>query len=174
MGAYATSYIKTTSTSVTRLADSCYKTGISSLIGQTSGTIFLDVNLTHDYTVNNYLMQIHQDSSNRILLYRTAYNELAFYVLKGAAPFNYTSNVTSNSRHKIAFAYESGNSAFYIDGVQIALDTTTFSSFASLSDLHLGANYNPTINEQGDYLYNEALLFKRRLTNTELAQLTTI
>jgi hypothetical protein len=171
---YATSYIKTTSTSVTRLADSCYKTGISSLIGQTSGTMFVDVNLTHDYNVNNYLMQIYQDSNNRILLYRTAYNELAFYVLKSGSAFNYVSSVTSNTRHKLAFAYESGNSAFYIDGVQIALDTTTFSSFSSLSDLHLGANYDPIRVQEGDYLYNEALLFQRRLTNTELAQLTTI
>jgi hypothetical protein len=34
-GSYATSYIPTTSATVTRLADSCSKTGISSLIGQT-------------------------------------------------------------------------------------------------------------------------------------------
>jgi hypothetical protein len=172
--AYPTSYIPTTSTSVTRLADSCYKTSISSLIGQTSGTMFLDINLTHYYSGGNgYLMQIYQDSSNRILFFRTGSSQLAFYVLKSGSAFYYVSSVTSNTRHKLAFAYESGNSAFYIDGAQIALDTTTFSPF-SLSALHLGANYNPTRAEEGDYLYNEALLFKRRLTNTELAQLTTL
>jgi hypothetical protein len=39
---YPTSYIPTTSASATRVADACSKTGISSLIGQTSGTIFVD------------------------------------------------------------------------------------------------------------------------------------
>jgi hypothetical protein len=40
-GSYSTSYLPTYGTSATRTADSCSKTGISSLIGQTEGTIFL-------------------------------------------------------------------------------------------------------------------------------------
>jgi hypothetical protein len=45
-GAYATSYIPTWgAAAVTRLADACSKTGISSLIGQTQGTLFLDFDL---------------------------------------------------------------------------------------------------------------------------------
>jgi hypothetical protein len=39
---YATSYIPTTSASATRVADECSKTGISSLIGQTEGVLFVD------------------------------------------------------------------------------------------------------------------------------------
>jgi hypothetical protein len=42
-GSYATSYIPTYGTSVTRNADACSKTGISSLIGQTEGTLFLEI-----------------------------------------------------------------------------------------------------------------------------------
>ena len=45
-GSYATSYIPTTSASVTRNADVINKTGISSLIGQTEGTVFLEVENT--------------------------------------------------------------------------------------------------------------------------------
>jgi hypothetical protein len=37
-----TSYIPTYGTSVTRSKDSCIKTGISSLIGQTEGTLFAE------------------------------------------------------------------------------------------------------------------------------------
>jgi hypothetical protein len=44
-GDYATSYIPTTTASVTRNADVCVKTGISSLIGQTEGTIYLEADL---------------------------------------------------------------------------------------------------------------------------------
>jgi hypothetical protein len=39
---YSTSVIPTTTATVTRLADACSKTGISSLIGQTEGTLFVE------------------------------------------------------------------------------------------------------------------------------------
>jgi hypothetical protein len=42
-GAYATSLIPTLAASATRGADACSKTGISSLIGQTEGTFFVDM-----------------------------------------------------------------------------------------------------------------------------------
>ena len=45
-GSNATSLIKTTVSAVTRNADVISKTGISDLIGQTEGTIFVDFNLT--------------------------------------------------------------------------------------------------------------------------------
>ena len=44
-GAYATSYIPTLGAAVTRGADACSKTGISSLIGQTEGTIYLEADI---------------------------------------------------------------------------------------------------------------------------------
>jgi hypothetical protein len=40
-GAYPTSYIPTTTATVTRNADAISKTGISDLIGQTEGVLFL-------------------------------------------------------------------------------------------------------------------------------------
>jgi hypothetical protein len=176
MGSYATSYIKSTSASATRVADACYKTGISSLIGQSQGTMFVDVDLTHPNAsgTNEYLMQLYQAAGERIILYRDNSNGLSYYYLKGTTIFFYNSSVTTNGRHKLAFAYKSGDSAFYIDGVQIDTDTSTFSAFSSLSELHLGANYNPTQAEIGDYEYNEAIVFPTRLTNAELASLTTI
>jgi hypothetical protein len=48
LGSYATSYIPTYGTSVTRNVDSCTKTGISSLIGQTEGTMFLEMSALED------------------------------------------------------------------------------------------------------------------------------
>jgi hypothetical protein len=173
---YPTSYIPTTSSSATRVADACFKTGISSLIGQSQGTMFVDVDLTHPNAsgTNEYLMQLYQAAGERIILYRDNSNGLSYYYLKGTTIFFYNSSVTTNGRHKLAFAYKSGDSAFYIDGVQIDTDTSTFSAFSSLSELHLGANYNPTQAEIGDYEYNEAIVFPTRLTNAELASLTTI
>jgi hypothetical protein len=46
-GAYATSYIPTLGASVTRVADDASKTGISSLIGQTEGTLYAEWTATN-------------------------------------------------------------------------------------------------------------------------------
>jgi hypothetical protein len=178
MGSYATSYISTTSSSATRVADACSKTGISSLIGQTEGVLFLDVDLTHNNSGSNeYLAQIRQDSSNRILLYRSSSNSsIGVVVLNaGGTIFSNLSSVTGNTKHKVAIAYKSGDLAFYIDGVQIATNSTTFSAYSSLSAFDLGNNsVGGTPVELGDYNYNQAILFPTRLTNAELASLTTI
>jgi hypothetical protein len=177
-GSYATSYVPTQNSSVTRNADVISKTGISSLIGQTEGTMFLEVDLTHinETIFNQYLMQLWKDSSNRIIVFRTIYNNLNFYFLKGSTAFFSDTSISSNGRHKIAFAYKSGNSVFYIDGVQIYLDTTTFTPFDSLTSLDLGVRTDSGIvlDEIADYSYKSAMLFKTRLSNAELAQLTTL
>jgi len=172
---YATSYIPTYGTAATRVADVCYKTGITSLIGQTEGTMFMEVDLTHSNIggVNEYLMQIYYNGSNRILMYRNTLNDLECYFLN--AGVNFSSNLTTvaSGRHKLAFAYKSGDCAFYIDGVQAFTHTATFSAFSSLADLHIGANGTGQT-EAAKYSYNQALLFKTRLTNAELATLTTL
>jgi hypothetical protein len=175
---YPTSYIPTTSASATRVADACFKTGISSLIGQTEGTMFVDVDFTQNTSGSNaYLMQIRENSNNRILLYRDSSNNgIGIVALKaGGVILGNASSVSTNTRHKIAIAYKSGDLAFYIDGVQIATSSNTFSAYSSLDELDLGCNNTSgTPVELGDYEYNEALLFKTRLTNAELASLTTI
>jgi hypothetical protein len=50
---YPTSYIPTTSSSATRVADACSKTGISSLIGQTEGD-FVDFNINKTGDANQF------------------------------------------------------------------------------------------------------------------------
>ena len=172
---YATSYIPTYGTAVTRVADACYKTGISSLIGQTEGVMFMEVDLTHNNLsgANEYLMQLHYDGSNRILMFRNATNDLECYFLNAAVPFFSNLTTVANGRHKLAFAYKSGDSAFYIDGVQAYTNTATFSAFSSLADLHIGAN-GTAQTEPGKYSYNQATLYNTRLTNAELATLTTL
>jgi hypothetical protein len=159
------------------VADACLKNGISSLIGQSEGTMFVEVDLTHPNAsgTNQYLMQLYQAAGERIILYRdNASQALAFYFIQGSTVFFHLSSISSNTRHKLAFAYKSASSAFYIDGVQINTNATTFSAFSSLIELQIGANFNPTQAEIGDYNYNQAVVFKTRLTNAELASLTTL
>jgi hypothetical protein len=174
VGSYPTSYIPTVASTVTRNADIISKTGISSLIGQTEGTMFVDVNLTHSNKgVNEYLMQVWLDPSNRILIFRNTSNFLGYYFIKPGGTFNFDSSISANGRHKIAFAYKNGSNAFYIDGTQIEVNSSAVTAFSSLSNFDLGINKSiGTEVENGDYAYNSAQLYKTRLSNEQLTLLT--
>ena len=155
-GAYATSYIPTLSTSVTRLADIASKTGVSSLIGQTEGTIFFEVN---DFSYNPQavlfkitgLISSQTRTTNQIRFEGTGYDY--FY--------------TPTQKHlKIAAAYTASTIVIYVNGVQVHEDTSvTISGGSNLI-------FNETGN--GTEILNQALLFKTRLTNAQLAELTAL
>jgi hypothetical protein len=168
---YPTSYIPTTSTSVTRLADSCYKTGISSLIGQTSGTMFVEISNKSQRDGARYMFLSDTTFTNRIVIYHGS-NVLNVYCSAGGT-FNLIYNLPSG-KAKIAFAYQSGNYSLFVNGVERA--TSTESSVpANLSATGFSSNEgNIGQPEPMDTSINQALLFQRRLTDTELAQLTTL
>jgi hypothetical protein len=66
-GAYPTSYIPTTTATVTRNADAISKTGISDLIGQTEGVLFIETAaLNNDLTGNRSISISDGSSDNRI------------------------------------------------------------------------------------------------------------
>lgn len=180
---YATSYIPTTSSSATRVADACFKTGISSLIGQTEGTMFVDFyyNLANN-TPNGSdkgIMTIRSNGgsySNEIaLLYYGdeggSYGKTIQVTVSvgGALQCSLkTPQTLTNGYYKVAFAYKQNDFAFYVNGTQIGTDTS--GSVPTCDELYLvdplRINPNTTI--------KEAVLFPTRLTNAELASLTTI
>jgi hypothetical protein len=167
-GSYATSYIPTLGTSVTRVADAASKTGISSLIGQTEGTLFVEV----DYSTLSGLdmfLSIRPDASNKVEVYRDG--AIIYGEITASSSFAIALTKAVGT-HKIAFAYKSGSSALYIDGVLAGQDTTAFSFTSSLVDIAINARSGGSFNEAANY--KQVLLFKTRLSNTELAQLTTI
>jgi hypothetical protein len=166
---YATSYIPTLGTSVTRVADAASKTGISSLIGQTEGTLFLDFEGGPNDSID-YVYGINDGTtSNRIIIFRTTSNTIVTQVRVGGATqaFIETATVTANTRQKCAVAYKLNDVAFYVNGVQIGLDTSATIPTCSVLATNRGdgaALFGRSI--------NQALLFKTRLTNAQLAELT--
>jgi hypothetical protein len=167
---YPTSYIPTTTTAVTRLADAAYKTGISSLIGQTEGTIFVDCESFATGTTNVLFMLADGTTNNRVEFYWTGTNSGNFICSSGGAmQFNIAFTLTQAQRNKIAVVYKVNDFAVYANGASIA-SYSGGSVPSSLSSLEFS--------EGASYLYmgkiNQALLFPARLTNTQLATLTTI
>jgi hypothetical protein len=167
---YPTSYIPTTSTSVTRLADSCYKTGISSLIGQTEGTLFVDIN-PKDFQAASYIGISDGSATNRIILgFESSGNANSGILYTfGLVSFPNTFTANRDQRLKIAIAYKSGDNAFYINGNLIASNNNTFSGIFNQGGFNWDIPGQPF---KGNA--NQFILWKRRLTNTELTQLTTL
>jgi hypothetical protein len=174
LGAYATSYIPTLGTSVTRVADAASKTGISSLIGQTAGTLFAEVDITNFDAAGIFLSISDATSSNRVQFYK--FTDSKIYALRISATQSAFTEISTSALsigiYKVAFAYSSGNSALFINGQQIGSNATQTFTFGAMGKINLGARYDDgqIINDR----ITQALLFKTRLSNTELAQLTTL
>jgi hypothetical protein len=177
VGAYPTSLIPTTTAAVTRLADACSKTGISSLIGQTEGTLFVEFN--HDISVTAALdTRIHLSSGTTANWIFFGFPDggaklLRFFIndSSGALSF-YSSAPVVQGNNKVAFGYKSGDFVAYLNGVQVATNSTVRSiPVCSQIDLQGGAP-NGVAQERANI--EQALLFKTRLTNAQLAELTSL
>jgi hypothetical protein len=167
-GAYATSYIPTTSASVTRNLDVVQKTGVSSLIGQTEGTIYWEGTLTSGQADDIFFLN--RNLTNSVFLYKTTANQifLRIYYNSASIAFGSASGYTGNV--KIAAAYKSGNTILYVNGVQVGTSATAFAFTAALSDIVL--NNSTFFLGNATKSVKTAALFPTRLTNAQLAALT--
>jgi hypothetical protein len=168
---YPTSYIPTTSSSATRVADACSKTGISSLIGQTQGTIFVDFVWEGLGTANvdNPIFSIGEQSYGTSNIAIANYNSALYGRLTNGTSVDAGiafGAMTIGTRYKCAIGYASNDFVFYVNGANYGNDTSV--SIPALSDAYFQNDY-PNSKE-----VNQAILFKTRLTNAELASLTTL
>jgi hypothetical protein len=171
IGAYPSSYIPTLSTSVTRVADAASKTGISSLIGQTEGTLFLDFTVDTISGQTNDPVLCYMKGGGTGERYVQLYDEgnLSYVEFNGATIASITKSGLTVGRHKCAIGYAPNNMTFYVDGVQVGTDTSgTPSGFSEFGFQYYNSVY------YGQQKINQALLFKTRLSNSDLATLTTL
>jgi hypothetical protein len=175
---YATSYIPTVASTVTRNADVISKTGISSLIGQTEGTFFTEFNYNGiiDNTTSRKIISLNDGTSNNLI---DAYIQQGFTTLQarlrngGVGIGSITSSALSSGNYKVAYAYKNSDFVLYINGTQIgsvSSGTISFSSPVGIVQIGDGE----ALSDQFGGLIKSAQLYKTRLTNAELAQLTTL
>ena len=162
---YQTSYLPSNGTTVTRLADSCSKTGISSLIGQTAGTLFVEFK-----NLDNFQAYIGVDNGSvgdRIILYGTLENKVFVQIRKSSSTvFSAGSGVISGGA-KAAVAFDASGAVFYVNGTQIGSGSGT--TYAN-NLVQFTMNHANQIGAKVD----QALVFKTRLSNADLANLTTL
>lgn len=177
-GANATSYIPTTTATVTRNADVISKTGISSLIGQTEGTIVIKLSfdsITSTGTIPFALLGASNLFNNSTYLQMNTNGTLAFIVYRSSvfqSVLNSTSTFTQGQIINVAIRYKQNDFSLYINGVNEANSSSGNVSLGlqgvsfGISSLAASYNYNGII--------KNVQLYKEKLTDTECIQLTTI
>ena len=168
VGSIATSYIPTTTDAITRGAEVVSKTGVSSLIGQTEGTIYAEVDLRNTSSGKRLFLLSDGTSQNEIRVTSSATNagDLQFAVrLAGTLIVNAFSptNVYSNGIFKIAAVYKSTDYALYVNGLQV-LTSNAAGNIPACNRVDIGSQLG-TSNFLNDRIRASAL-YPTRIPNT--------
>ena len=169
-GAYPTSYIPTVASTVTRNADVISKTGISSLIGQTEGTVFVDVNLNSRVTQTYFAISSSATAVTDYIGISFRASTIVFEIVRaGALQATHSLSNSSTGRFKLGIGYKANDFVFYSNGSELSTDNS--GTVPTCNDIVL---FNSTYSQNQALNYNSVQLYKTRLTNAELQSLTTL
>jgi hypothetical protein len=173
-GSVATSYIPTTTGSVTRNADVVTLSGaVSGCIGQTEGTIYAEVDVRNFTNGNRIVCLSDGTSDNRIILQEGANSTLQAIVTNatsGVVDISTASGRTAGI-YKIAIGYKQDDFAVYVNGSQTGTDNT--GGVPACNQIFIGKIETTATTNQFNDRIRSAALYTTRLTDSELAALTT-
>ncbi len=174
VGSVATSYIPTTTGSITRNADVISLSGaVSGCIGQTEGTIYAEVVLSR---VNaNPLITISDGSdTNRIQIAFASPTSLVAIIRIATVNVNYTVTIptipATGGVYKMALGYKTDDYCFALNGTAYANATSRGVPACNKIGLGTSATDGTFLNDR----IRAAALYTTRLTDSELAALTTL
>ena len=171
---YATSYIPTYGSTVTRATETLTGSGNSTLINSTEGVLYAEIAaLADDGTARNMALSDGTTSNRIVMVYTNVSNQIRFY-LEGTGGTITVNHTLTNSTElvKAAVRYKSQDFAFYINGVQIDTNNSSI-TFSGLNDLSF---YNPFGGGSSPFYgkCKELAVFDEALTDDELELLTGI
>jgi len=174
VGPVATSTIPTTTASATRNADVINLSGaVSGCIGQIEGTIYAEVDVSKLLGATARTIFAIETGTSRVQLFFTGLSANTIRALvreTNVTKYDARTTITTTGIIKLAIAYKSLDTAFYVNGVQIT-NVLTNLSFGSInfSDALLGNADNNFLNDR----IRSLALYTTRLTNAQLQALTT-
>lgn len=170
-GSVATSYIPTTTAAVTRNADVVSVSGaVSGSIGETEGVLYIECE-SNDGVDDVFF--INRSIANGLVIYKNANNAYLGRIHHSSATITFQSGNNVSGMVKIAIAYKSGDSTMYLNGSRVGtLSTTAITFNAALNSL--GVNKNPFFSGAKPSRIRAVALYTTRLTDAELATLTTL
>ena len=168
---YATSYIPTSGSTVTRNQDVCTNGGSLASINSTEGVLYAEIAaLANDGTVRFLGLNDGSNNNRVVILYDSSANRIRAIVSSGGTKYvDFYYNVTDvTDFNKVAVKYKANDFALWIDGVERATDTSG-SAPIGLNDLEFN------LNSGGPFFgKTKALAVFPYLSDAELTELTTI
>ena len=166
---YATSYIPTSGSAVTRAVDSATDAGSSDLISSTEGVLYAEFSsLTNEDSTYRVIALSNGNPWEFVFVGFTNINSIYAYV--GSQSIAYFTPTNATDFHKVAIKYEDNNCKLFVNGVQVGTTNTTATVPSGLDRL----NFDGGI---GDIKFNGNVkciaVFQEALTDAELTCLTT-
>ena len=166
-GAIPTSYIPTTTASATRAAEVCTVSGVSGYIGQTQGTLYLDLSYEQGSSTSNRWLELF-GNSNHIALAVNSNNNIRS-IVNGQS--DVLTGTDTRSRYKIAWGYDLSGVVCFINGTQFTLTNGGAQVITSLDSFRIDMS-----STAGQRVFNNRLraaaIYTTRLSNDQLANLT--
>ena len=174
----ATSYIPTTTGAVTRVKDDIYLTSASSLIGQTEGTLFVEVDWQDSDATQRLLVISDGTLDNRISIIKVQGppKQIRMFAESNDVPLfsSGTDSGAFDGIYKFAFAYKQNDCKLFVNGTEEASETSAdFTSLATLTDVDFGQR-NDNASDQANMWIRAVALFTTRLSDAECEALTTL
>jgi hypothetical protein len=173
-GSYATSYIPTYGSAVTRNLDTCLDAGDNEVINSTQGTIYGEQKSLEASFSYNYFATISDGTNNNRLEIRQSGTSLQFLYRIGGA---YQNNIALNSAPfssalKYALRYSSTDIKLYVNGSLVGtINSPTLYNSGTLNNLQFAEGSGGN-NFRG--LVHNCMYFPTALTDQEMIDLTTI
>lgn len=174
LGAYPTSYIPTTSASVTRNADSCGKTGISALLNDTQGSIYYEGRALFNTLAGRTIAQISDGTDNNLysIQYSSTSNQFTFSTKKLTNTFNINTTLANQTNFiKVLAKYDQNNLKLFINGYLIQTTTNPNSSISGLNQFNMKTWWNG-VGYEGEM--KTIAYWKTALSDTDCIALTTL
>ncbi len=172
---YATSYIPTSGSTVTRNQDLCNNGGSVSTINSSRGVLYAEIAaLSNDATRRDITISDGTTSNRVMLRYDNASNTIQAFIQVGGSTYG-NMNITSftiTDNLKIAYKWRAGDFALWVNGVEKATSTDA-TSFAP--DVLTEVNFDRG-ESNGEFYFGKTkcLAVFPLLTDAELTSLTTI
>ena len=176
LGDFATSYIPTTTSAVTRSAETANSAGDASTFNDSEGVLYIETKGFIDVPIDSgyiQLSKIGEASFNNSLLLQHRNNGYLRIYANGSATANihFNENIDFSQNHKIAVLYKLNGYKLFIDGVAKSLfGTPTQTVFSGLNDF--------SFDNRGALSWNGSIkdvrVYTTALTDAELIALTTI
>ena len=175
-GSYATSYISTQGSAVTRLADTCANGGNEQVINSTEGVLYAEIAALANSGNYRFISISDGTNNNRIYLnYSNASNQIQVSILVGGVQsYGATHNLSSSiAYNKIAVKWKLNDFSLYVNGVEVSTSNSNITFPANTLNKINFSNETATIFDfEGKVKSVE--VFTEALSDEELQKLTTI